>query len=129
MTPIQTGAQAKFPSDPMLLRLCFHSACPNSDTETPFSDLFEQISKQVRIRSSVNFNGFHLKIPAKAVTTVNVKARTDTLQARKKPPIIYHKINVPRTYSGNLKNFNTEMNRTFGPQFGEHVSQRVRDKS
>ena len=34
-----------------------------------------------------------------AVTTVNIKARTETLQARKKPPIIYHKLSVPRPYS------------------------------
>ena len=34
-----------------------------------------------------------------AVTVVNVKSRTDSLQTRKKPPIIYHKLSVPRPYS------------------------------
>jgi hypothetical protein len=38
-------------------------------------------------------------ILAQAVTTVVVKSRTDALQHRKKPAIIYHKVAVPRTYS------------------------------
>ena len=33
------------------------------------------------------------------MTVVNVKSRTGSLQTRKKPPIIYHKLSVPRPYS------------------------------
>ena len=49
---------------------------------------------------------------AKEFTTVVVSSRTDSLKARKKPPIIYHKVAVPRPYSALKVQMRVENNAT-----------------